>query len=419
MILGAVVLGAIIAVAIIAGATGVQTYILTTNTSSLSIASGTGILAAQITDPLNLPSGVTDVYVSYSPIQVHPAGVALSSGWYTVANAASLDLSRFTAQSVTLGSAEVSTGVFTLANLSVTGATVTFQGKNYTATVVSTVITLPITNGGAVVQANSTSGFVIDFSPTIFKLQNTSGTGFSLYASAKSIAIPQHDWNPNFVKPGAAEIVNSTSWGSSISEEAAESSIGILSASLQNSSLTVVVKNTGNSEINVTSISLLSLGVSLGQYHPLHPFVSNTSSTTATSNSSSPTTNSTITTSINSTTTSTSASSASSSSATSNSTSTTTTTSSSISKIESGLEPVAQFTVLSNGTLVESNAAVSGDGFALQPGQSVTLDYHGSIKLLSVVSSGMPSLTVYSGQAYDFSVLADSGAVATFEYVVP
>jgi trimeric autotransporter adhesin len=428
-ILGAIILGFILAVAIIGGATELDQYILTTNTPS-TIAPGTGILAAQITDPQNLPSGVTSVYVNCSPIQVHAAGVSLKSGWYTVTNSASIDLTKLTTQSATIGSAEVTSGVFNLANLSISGATVTFNGANYTATVISRVITIPISNGGALVRAGSSSGFVIDFSLTILKLHSDTGTGFGLETVATSLAIPQHDWSPKLASPGAKEDVNATSWGTSISREVAESSFEITGASLQGSSIFLTVKNNGKTNLNMTSLSLLFVGTSLSPYPMVSVSISNSTSTTSVANTTAPSSTSiTTTVSANSTKSASTNSSTSTSTSTTTTSVTNTTTTSSIAtsstttnfstsmKIQTGPELIAEFNVLPSCTLAISNGTLTS-GCPLSPGRSVTLAFHGSLSSLPNLFGGTP-LLISSGQVYEFSLLTDAGVTSTFEYTVP
>src|SRR5579862_8858964 len=105
-ILGSIVLGLIIAIAIIGGASVVQLFVFTTSsiptsvaTSSISSPPGTGVLAVQITDPPHLISGVSDVYVTYSPVMVHAAGVGMDSGWYQISNAKTIDLTKVVSES--------------------------------------------------------------------------------------------------------------------------------------------------------------------------------------------------------------------------------------------------------------------------------------------------------------------------------
>src|SRR5208283_3618675 len=89
-----------------------STQLLGSTTALLS--SPTGVLGVSLTDPPTLPPSVTNVFITYSSIQVHLASAGNSSGWYTVAFSGSVDLLKVISVSLTLGSSEVVTGVFNL-----------------------------------------------------------------------------------------------------------------------------------------------------------------------------------------------------------------------------------------------------------------------------------------------------------------
>src|SRR5271165_5576632 len=106
----------------------------TTSTTSSSTYTGpTGILGVSLTDPPIVPPGVTNVYISYSSIQVHVADAGNQDGWYLVAESGSVDLMSLLNVSLTLGSAAVQTGVFNLISFNITSAAVTINGQNETA----------------------------------------------------------------------------------------------------------------------------------------------------------------------------------------------------------------------------------------------------------------------------------------------
>jgi trimeric autotransporter adhesin len=398
-----------------------QQYILS-STTNVSVASNTGILAVQITDPLHLPSGVSDVYVTYSNIRVHAAGFSLSSGWYTIANSTTVNLTRVTSLGTTIGSGRVISGTFDLANVSIGSASVTYQGNNYSTTVVSEAIATPIVDGGVIVQPGSSSGFVIDFSPTILSFQGRTGQSFCLAASATSLPIPSKNWDTKLTTIGATENLNSTALGPSITT-LRKSSIVISSASLGNGSLTVAITNKGATPSTLTALNLKIAGSQIPSIRPslTSSSITSTSNSTSSSTAASSTTssiNTSSSTSSNSTTVSTTtviSNTTSSYSASSNSTITSTSSTAfhSTSTIPSGLEPFAEFAVLSDGSLVESTSAPSL-GYVLNPGASVTLSFRGSVTLLS---GG--TLAVIAGQIYDLTVLTSSGAIATYAYSVP
>ncbi len=104
---------------------------------------------------------MTDVYISYSSVQVHVADAGNEDGWYQVADSGSVESMSLVNVSLTLGSAEVQTGVFNLISFNITSAAVTSNGVNVTAYVPANRISVPIVGGISVSTGNS-SGVLVD-----------------------------------------------------------------------------------------------------------------------------------------------------------------------------------------------------------------------------------------------------------------
>ncbi len=361
--LQAVVVGVVLAAAIIGGVTVTQqSFFGSQSTESRTIAPGsaTGILAAQITDPPNVPEGVTHVYVSYSDVQVHAAGVANNSGWYTIASSGTVDLMSVVNVSMTLGSAPVNIGLFTVVKFDIASASITYFGQNDSAIVPLNEISVPISNGGVYVSDNGSAGFLIVISPTVVPFQNGTQTSFVLVPSATSLPISSNVWNRNLEERGSTIDVNSTVWLND-SNQSKLQSIAIQQASLSQSSLNLTVANTGNVNTTLTSISILepqALGTG-GEGSSGH-FVGENVFT------------------------------------------------------------IAVFQILSNGTVIqpnhyEDNSGEDYTGLVLQAGQSVSLSYQGPIRTLTLGdNSGAASNTqITSGQSYLIKVTASFGTSAT------
>ena len=160
-----ILVGILIAASIIVGVTaleqgnyitGPQSSTVTSSTTvttvtSVSASIPTGVLAAQITDPPdppNAPAGTTHIYVDYSDIEAHTTTQNSGSVWFTVAKTGMIDLFSVLNVGLTLGSAEVPSGIFDQARFDITNATITFGGINYTASVPLNQIMVPLSNGG-------------------------------------------------------------------------------------------------------------------------------------------------------------------------------------------------------------------------------------------------------------------------------
>src|SRR5579872_1140864 len=152
--------------------------------SSYTYYGPTGVLGVSLTDPPIVPAGVTDVFISYSSIDVHVADAGNQDGWYQVADAGSVDLMSLINVSLTLGSAQVQTGVFNLISFNITSAGVTINGVNATAYVPANRISLPIVGGISVSTGNS-SGVLVDLSPEVIPYQNGTSVSYALVPEAK------------------------------------------------------------------------------------------------------------------------------------------------------------------------------------------------------------------------------------------
>jgi Domain of unknown function (DUF4382) len=350
----AVVAGILIAAAIVGGLAILQQQGFL---QSLSTLGPSGKLAAQITDPPNVPAGVTHAYIAYSDIKVHMEGGG-SNAWYTVADAGSVDLMGVVNVAQTLGSNSVPTGTYDLVKFDILSATVTYEGVNYSAVVPSNVISVPIEHGGVNVSSGGNIGFVIDVFATVVPYQNGSATGFVLVPAARSIPYPQQDWHEGDDQDGARTDLSSQQWFSQ-NEDQLRGNITVTGAALTNNTLSLTVKNTGTNNVTLNSISVLGNITSLANVLNINA---------------------------------------------------------SEIEQEGELQTIAGFQILSNGTVVQSGGELPDGsvGLVLQAGQQVTLTFTHLISTLhfeigdNIVSSPL----IISGQNYVLSVAGEYDARA-------
>ena len=326
----------------------------------------TGLLAVQLTDPPSVPSGVTHVYLNYSEVDVHISGVGMSSGWYAVANSSVVDLMNLINVSMTLGSASVSSGVFTSIRFDVNSVVVTFLGKNYSAEVLSNHLRIPVSSSGVVVTPNGSAGVLIDFFPTVVPVENSSTPQFVLVPTAKSLAIPGSYWDSNRTQKGDKD--SSNWWSSYISNLTGP--VVITSASLSQNLLDLTVENTGTSNVSLTGIAILenfSTQYLIGGEEPEVILKGALNSTTTLILIGAP------------------------------------------DNYYERLLPVATFEVLSNGSLVQPSPSTEMPeislGYTLSPGQVATLTFNSQISTLSDSLGLGNSSNISSGNHYLISVL--------------
>ena len=263
-----VVVGILIAAGIIGGVTALEQHnilppskttivtVLTNNTTTST--TPTGVLAVQMTDPPNVPLGVTHLYVNYADIEAHTINNN-NSVWFAIANGGTIDLLSIVNVGFTVGSATVASGVFDQARLDINNATATYAGRNYTMSVPENQIIIPLSNGGVTVHANQSSGFVIEMISSVFAVSNGVEPSFELLPIARAIPIPSQVWHSSLAAAGSRiENITSESWFGhpEISSNNLEKLGGILGPNF----LLVALNNTGTTPITISGLNILTNG---------------------------------------------------------------------------------------------------------------------------------------------------------------
>ncbi len=251
---------AIVAIALVAAAmftpglvakpTTTTSTMSTSLSGSSSTSSGSGTVGVSFTDPPTVPPGVTDVYVNYSEIAVHVADAGNETGWYEIAPAGEVDLMSVINTSITLGSAQVTSGTFNAIGFNITSATVTANGINQTAYLTSNHLFAPII-GGLQVSAGTNQGVLVDLSPTVVAVENGSATAYVLVPAAHILRIPLSIWMAENHPGYRDNNLGHESW-----YQQARGDISITSESLSANSLSVTIQNEGQNNATVAWISI-------------------------------------------------------------------------------------------------------------------------------------------------------------------
>jgi hypothetical protein len=278
-----ILVGILIAAAIIAGINALErtkivssvsqtvttsitsTSIITSVTTSISKSSTPmGVLAAQIADPPTLPAGTTHLYVNYSDIEAHTIISQNNSVWFTIAGNGTLDLTTVLDSGLTVGSAVVPSGLFDQARFGITGAIVTFYGKNYTAGIPIEQIIVPLANGGVTVAPNSSAGFVVEITPTVLPANIGSRPGFEMVPATLGVAIPSAAWNSSLSQTGS-RISNITSepWWSR-QQTNLQNNLTVKAQVLTSNFLLLALNNTGTTPLTISALNILATNASSG-----------------------------------------------------------------------------------------------------------------------------------------------------------
>ena len=251
--------GTVLAVVLIvlASMTG-GTTVLRTSTVSTTTASGNsqatetssaagpgqGAISVLITDPPRVPSGVTAVYAYYSGVWVHGRG-----GWVSLNTSGVVELMGTVNFGMTLSSKDLPVGTYDFIRFNITSATVTFQGKNYSALVQSGFLALGI-RGGVAVSNSQAAAAIIDIQPVAINAGSSTSPQFILRPYAVAFSIPSSQVSPQMLRLGYRLDLRGLQWWDD-DQLAASANLQVSNAALSSSSLNLTLKNAGSDEVHV------------------------------------------------------------------------------------------------------------------------------------------------------------------------
>jgi len=263
------VIAAVLAISLVGAYLYTQNISLGTNSSTTEATSGpTGTLAVLMTDPPTIPEGVTAVYMDYSNLAIHVSDAGNNSGWTNLGSSGDINLLSIVNSTQTIAVANISNGLFNAMKFNVSSAIVTFNGQNYTANLVYQkaylLVTIP---GGIRVTNGSTAGAVIDMTPTILLLGNTTNPVFAFLPVAKGYTLPA---NSISIHPRVGD--HNDDQGSIAAQIHDMTHFQLGAVSLTPSSLSITVKNTGAATVDFRYVALTSTTSVSGGWVPANPF---------------------------------------------------------------------------------------------------------------------------------------------------
>src|SRR5713226_9294075 len=232
-----VVAASILAVSVLSG------FSLLPNVKTTTSSGAPGTLSVLLTDPPHVPLGVTKVYISYSNLEVHVSEAGNQSGWTLLKPSGSIELLGTVNVSQTISSAKISTGYYNLLRFNISSAQVTYDGKNYTAFVPTSELTVPII-GGIEVNASKPSATIINIQPTVYNIGSASNPEFIIRHSAKAFPVPSGEVTEEEEHEGTKVSLIGKAWWADV-QQRFTANAQITSATLTPSSLSLTVKNTG------------------------------------------------------------------------------------------------------------------------------------------------------------------------------
>jgi hypothetical protein len=271
---GKVILSGVLVVVIAIALVGA--FVFNKNTQSTSVVNSTsqlsngqsGTLAVLMTDPPTIPQGVTAVYINYSDVQVHVSNAGNQTGWTDMQSSGDINLLGVVNSTQTIAAANISSGIFNALRFNITNALVTFQGQNYTADLVYQEHTLFVSiPGGIRISNGQSSGAVIDMTPTVLLLGNTTNPTFAFMPDAKGYTLAA---NSISVHPHKGD---RDDYQGKMSDQIHEwSHFQITALSLTPSSISITVQNTGAATVNFRLLALASTTSASGGWVPTSSF---------------------------------------------------------------------------------------------------------------------------------------------------
>jgi hypothetical protein len=213
---------------------------------------GQGTLSILLTDPPNIPKGVSKLYISYSELEVHVSHAGNQSGWTLVQSSGQVELLGTVNVSQTLSSVKLATGDYNEIRFNITSAAVTFDGGNYTAFVQSAELIVPIVNG-IPVNATGSAAAIIDISPTVINIGSSSTPEFIIKSVALAYPVPGGQVTTQMQQPGTKMSLIGAGWWSVIMRHQS-SNLVMGDARLNASGLGLAISNKGNTSTRLALV---------------------------------------------------------------------------------------------------------------------------------------------------------------------
>src|SRR3989449_4770468 len=203
-----------------------------------------GTLSVLLTDPPHVPFGVTKVYITYSNLAVHVSEAGNQSGWTLLKSGGSIELLSTVNVGQTISSVKIAAGEYNLLRFNISSAQVTYNGKNYTAFVPTSALTVPIV-GGIEVNASKPSATIVNIQPSVYNIGSASNPEFMIRQWAKAFPVPSSQVTEAEEHEGTRLSLIGKAWWTDVQERYTSNAL-ITSATLTPTSLSLTVKDTGN-----------------------------------------------------------------------------------------------------------------------------------------------------------------------------
>lgn len=203
-----------------------------------------GTLSILVTDPPQVPEGVTAVYITYDELAVHSAASDLYHGWIELNVSGTIESMGLVNVSQTIAAAQLPAGSYDLVRFNVSTVMVTYDNLTYSAELSSHTFIATFV-GGLQVNSSEASAALVNIEPMVLNVGSASAPQFVFRMTLNALVLARNYVNSDLMQPGFRMDLGNMSWYEGFSSNATRS-LTIGSAILTNESLSVTVTNSGN-----------------------------------------------------------------------------------------------------------------------------------------------------------------------------
>jgi hypothetical protein len=226
------------------------------STFGLLNSSSTGFLSVLLTDPPNVPQGVTAVYITYANLAVHAVGFG-DSGWVRVSGQGTIDTMKLVNLSRVISTGSIPSLTYNLVSFNITKASVDFNGKNYSASISSGKLVVPIV-GGLKINSSIPAAALVDIQPNVLNLGNQTDPHFAIATGARALQVPSHDVvaDQTVKVVGSNHSLEGRSWYQSFRENHTGEGLALSGLAFTSNSLTFTAANKGSDPVAIRLVIL-------------------------------------------------------------------------------------------------------------------------------------------------------------------
>ena len=216
------------------------------------LGTSSGILSVLLTDPPNVPSGVSAIYMTYSSIAVHATGFN-DSGWVSFSGQGTIETMKLVNLSQTISSGTVPSLMYNMVEFNISKVEVEYRGVNYSAAIASGRLVVPIV-GGVEVSSSTPSAALVDIQPTVLNLGDQTTPNFTMATGAKALQVPSDEVSDSMRNVGNSYALQGHSWFQTFRSH--HDNLTVSGLAFSPSSLSFVVANAGADPATVRMVIL-------------------------------------------------------------------------------------------------------------------------------------------------------------------